>query len=233
MATLPAGRRNPTIEPGGPPPPDLLARIGAIVAVRSPETAKSRLGETLDAEERQDVARSLAERAIDAVLRTPEIGLLVVVSDDPGYLALASAAGARAVEDRGEGLNAALERGREVVLGWGGSAVLALPGDLPRITSATLQELIEAARERATATGADSLVALVPDRHGEGTNALVIAPANAIPFAFEHGSRARHAALAAAAGAVYLELAPSALALDVDTPEDLLLVGPDELEAAP
>ena len=65
------------------------------------------------------------------------------------------------------------------------------------------------------------MVALVSDRHGTGTNALLVAPPDAIPFRFGEGSRAAHEAAAAAAGAAYVEIR-GPLSFDVDTPEDLL-----------
>ena len=62
---------------------------------------------------------------------------------------------------------------------------------------------------------------IVPDRHGSGTNALLIAPPTVMAPAFGPGSFARHAALASAAGArVRVGRLPS-LELDVDTPGDL------------
>ena len=62
---------------------------------------------------------------------------------------------------------------------------------------------------------------IVPDRHGTGTNALLLSPPDAIAPSFGPGSRARHEEAARAAGvAVALEEPPS-LVLDVDTPEDL------------
>jgi 2-phospho-L-lactate/phosphoenolpyruvate guanylyltransferase len=65
-------------------------------------------------------------------------------------------------------------------------------------------------------------VVIVPDRHGEGTNALLLTPPTALTPAFGPGSLARHAALASAGGAsVRVAQAPS-LELDVDTPGDLI-----------
>ena len=64
-------------------------------------------------------------------------------------------------------------------------------------------------------------VVIVPDRHGAGTNALLLTPPKALSPAFGPGSMARHAALARAGGAsVRVAQAPS-LELDVDTPGDL------------
>ena len=70
-------------------------------------------------------------------------------------------------------------------------------------------------------------VVVVPDRHGTGTNALLLTPPDAIAPAFGPGSCERHAALAGAAG-VAVEVDPLAsLAIDVDTVDDL-----DALRAA-
>jgi 2-phospho-L-lactate guanylyltransferase len=64
-------------------------------------------------------------------------------------------------------------------------------------------------------------VVIVPDRHGTGTNALVLTPPDAIAPSFGPGSFARHVALAEAAGVPHRVERVSALELDVDTPGDL------------
>jgi 2-phospho-L-lactate guanylyltransferase len=64
-------------------------------------------------------------------------------------------------------------------------------------------------------------VGIVPDRHGTGTNALLLAPPDAISPAFGEGSRERHARLAGAAGLDPALESLESLALDLDTPEDL------------
>ena len=66
-------------------------------------------------------------------------------------------------------------------------------------------------------------VVLVTDRHATGTNALGLRPPSIIPFAFGPGSRKPHRAAADRAGATYVEL-DGPLGLDLDTPDDLLLV---------
>jgi 2-phospho-L-lactate guanylyltransferase len=64
-------------------------------------------------------------------------------------------------------------------------------------------------------------VLIVPDRHGTGTNALLISPPDAFTPGFGPGSRERHEQRAAAAGVSSETVTVSSLALDVDTPEDL------------
>src|SRR4051812_10166373 len=99
------------------------------------------------------------------------------------------------------GIRAAVERGAE--------RVLLVPGDCPALDPAEVDALL-APREAG--------VVIVPDRHGTGTNALLLAPPTAIAPAFGPGSFARHTALAGGAGRT-AELA--SLGLDVDTPGDL------------
>jgi 2-phospho-L-lactate guanylyltransferase len=66
-----------------------------------------------------------------------------------------------------------------------------------------------------------AVVGLVSDRHGTGTNALIVSPPQAIDFEFGEASRAAHSTAAARAGAAYFEL-DGPLSFDVDTAEDLL-----------
>jgi 2-phospho-L-lactate guanylyltransferase len=65
---------------------------------------------------------------------------------------------------------------------------------------------------------------IVPDRHGSGTNGLLLAPPNAISPSFGPGSRARHTALALAAGIDPRIEQPPSLLLDIDTGDDLAVL---------
>lgn len=208
--------------------------VVAIIPIRSLETAKSRLGGPLDAEERQALVRELLERTVRAAVATAGIDEVIVVSDDRNLRALGRSFGATAIADPGTDLNAALTLARRAAAERGAWASLALPADLARVSPAAIQGVLVAARGAASEAGSRRpVVVLVPDRHGQGTNALLMAPADAIPFAFGERSRERHASLAAAVGAVYRELPDSPLALDVDTADDLLLAAGAPAESAP
>ena len=99
----------------------------------------------------------------------------------------------------------------------GAEAILVLPVDLPFVTAAAIDELVSALVDGGPA------VLLVTDRHATGTNALGLRPPDVIDVAFGPGSRAAHRALAAAAGVRYSEVG-GPLAIDLDTPEDLVFV---------
>jgi 2-phospho-L-lactate guanylyltransferase len=99
----------------------------------------------------------------------------------------------------------------------GARCVALLPGDCPLLEPGELDGALERMDERA--------VTVVPDRHGTGTNALLLAPPDAIGPAFGPGSCARHANRARRLGH-RLEVEPlDSLALDVDTPDDLAVLG--------
>ena len=203
------------------PPPARLDPAGtwAIIPVRGLERAKSRLGGPLDAEERVELVSRMLRRAIAAATGSPRVAGTIVVSSDKAALELARASGAVAVADLDRGLNPALDLARAEAIGRGATAIVVLPGDLPWLDHDTLDAALGAAAD--VATGGAPLVALVPDRHGTGTNVLILAPAEAIDFAFGPGSRAVHAARAAAAAATYLELG-GPLDVDLDTADDLV-----------
>jgi 2-phospho-L-lactate guanylyltransferase len=213
-----------------------------VIPVRSFEDAKSRLGAVLDAEERRDLVERLLRRSVAAALATPGVVDVVVISPDPELLAVAVAAGARPVTQRSSGLNPALHEAREA-LDTGGARpagaghadpgparaaarMLVIPGDLPGISAAALSAVL-AVGDAAGSPG----VVLVPDRHGRGTNALLLDPPDVIDPAFGGDSRAAHAWLASSADAAYVEV-KGVLGLDVDTPEDLLLADDGVPEAS-
>jgi 2-phospho-L-lactate guanylyltransferase len=196
-----------------------LSRIVAIVPVRSLSGAKSRLGEPLDPEERADLILALLRRTVAAALAARRLDGVAVVSQDAELLTQARAMGAASVLQESDGLNEGLSETRDSA-GSEATALLVLPADLPAVSAEAIERLIEAAEETARREPGRPVVVLVPDRHGTGTNALLVAPPNAIEFRFGEGSRAAHAAEAVAAGATYVEL-DGPLAFDLDTPEDL------------
>ena len=199
-------------------------RVVAIVPVGAIEGAKSRLGAVLDAEERRDLAFRLAGSTIGAVVATPGIDETLVVTPDDEVRELALQAGARPLRQRGGGLNDGLRQAREEAVAGGADAILVLPIDLPGVTSDGLASIV------ALAARDDPLVAIVPDRHGRGTNALLLSPPDVIEFCFGGDSRDAHVGAARAAGA-RVELLDGPLTLDIDTPDDLLLAQAETPEA--
>jgi len=194
-------------------------RVVAIVPVGGFEGAKSRLGETLDAEERRDLVQRMLDRTVRSALATSGIAETLVVSPDREALAAAARLGARTMLQRSQGLNRGLREARDDAIAGGADAIVVVPIDIPLISQAALAELIAPL----SVIAERPLVVLAPDRHGRGTNGLVLAPPDAIEFGFGGDSRAAHAACAEESGARYVEL-DGPLSVDIDTPDDLLLV---------
>jgi len=197
-----------------------LSRIVAVVPVRSLSSGKSRLGEPLDAEERADLVLALLRRTVEQALAASRLAGVVVVSEDADLLRQARAMGAASLLQERPGLNEGLAEARAAA-DPEATAIMVLPADLPSVVASAIDELAEVAELAQRAAPDRPVVALVPDRHGTGTNALLVAPPDAIPFRFGAGSRVAHCWAARAAGASYVELA-GPLTFDLDTPEDLL-----------
>jgi 2-phospho-L-lactate guanylyltransferase len=138
-------------------------------------------------------------------------------------MAVALAAGydaAAVIDDPDDaGHSAAALLGVEAAMERGATRVVLVPGDCPALDPAELDRLLASAPSAAEPGAPD--VVVVPDRHGEGTNALVLTPPDAIRPAFGPGSRERHERLAAEAGASVRAADVPTLGLDVDTADDL------------
>jgi 2-phospho-L-lactate guanylyltransferase len=202
----------------------MTERIVAVIPVGELERAKSRLGEVLDAEERRDLVITLLDRTLAAARATPAIAETIVVTPDDEVASIAHAAGARVIRQSDRGLNHGLDEARAAAVDDGSTALLVLPADLPGVTPDAIRAVL------ATLDGERTpLVAIVPDRHGRGTNSLLLSPPNVIDFAFGGDSRVAHRHSAEAASIRVIEL-DGPLSLDIDTPEDLLLVQTGELQ---
>jgi 2-phospho-L-lactate/phosphoenolpyruvate guanylyltransferase len=195
-------------------------RATAIIPVKRFGAAKQRLLETLDRPQRAAVVKAMLADVLVAVTASERIERVIVVTGEGRAERIALAHARRTAtpvevlrepEDRGHSEAATL--GIVRALSHGAECAALLPGDCPLLDSGELDDALERMRP--------GRVAVVPDRHGTGTNALLLAPADAIGPAFGEGSRARHADRARRAGyAVAVEELDS-LALDLDTPSDL------------
>jgi 2-phospho-L-lactate guanylyltransferase len=179
------------------------------------DAAKQRLAAGIDEERRRDLAGAMLADVLQAIGNARTVERLIVVTGDPIAQELAAEAGAEVVpdpEDAGHVVaaqagiaRAEIKRAERVVL---------LAGDCPLLDPRELDRLL---------TGVPgSYVGIVPDRHGTGTNALVLSPPDAIVPAFGEGSKARHVEAARQAGIPFgIEELPS-IELDLDTPADVI-----------
>ncbi|HEY5572690.1 MAG TPA: 2-phospho-L-lactate guanylyltransferase [Anaerolineales bacterium] len=197
--------------------------LWAIVPVKPLRRGKSRLADVLTEDERADLNRRLLAHTLDTLKSIPEIEHVLVISRDPAALALSREHGARTVqEDGAPHLNVALARATVVAQNYATRGILIIPADLPLITPEDVRLMLERVNE-------PPVVVVAPDRRHQGTNALLVCPAGLIEYDFGPGSFQRHCERARQVGARLEILELPSLALDMDLPEDLDLVG-DTLE---
>jgi 2-phospho-L-lactate guanylyltransferase len=187
-------------------------RTLAILPVKSFGAAKQRLSPALDDGARSVLAGAMFADVLAALGLVLGLSGVAVVTADAAAGAAARDAGATVLPDIEEaGQSAAASIGISHALAAGFERVLLVPGDTPLLDPGEVGALL-AARGR---------VSIVPDRHGSGTNALLLRPPDAIAPSFGPGSLERHVRAADAAGApAAVEQVPT-LVLDVDTGDDL------------
>ena len=185
-----------------------------VVLVKDFGDAKQRLGAALDPEQRRELAKRNAERAIRAAAASDN-RLVVAGSDEVAELARSLGAEVL-VEPRQEGQNPAAQRGIQAALARGAEAVLVMSSDLPLVEAADVRALLEAA---SATTGPIAIAAPAIGRGG--TNALYLRPPSVIGLHFGGDSLALFRRDAESRGVPFLLHESAAFALDLDEPPDL------------
>jgi 2-phospho-L-lactate guanylyltransferase len=199
-------------------------RTAAILPVKSFARAKRRLGASVADPLRAELARAMVGDVLVALSESASIERTIVVTREDTITATALRLGALVVNDSDEeSQSAAVALGVERALAEGFERVLCVPGDCPALDPAELDSLLE--------SGGPGVV-IVPDRHGTGTNGLLLCPPDAIVASFGADSRERHSSLAQAAGSACRIERPPSLLLDIDTGADLAALRA-RLSAAP
>jgi 2-phospho-L-lactate guanylyltransferase len=200
-----------------------IVETTAIIPVKRFRAAKQRLLDALDPAGRSTLAEAMLADVLAAATTCEPIERVIVVTGERRAERLALRHAQRATTplevlrdptDNGHSEAATLGIVRAKALGARCAALL--PGDCPLLDSGELAGALERM--------SDGRVTVVPDRHGTGTNALLMAPPDAIGPAFGPGSRERHAERARRRGHEVAVDALDSLGPDVDTPEDLDLL---------
>jgi 2-phospho-L-lactate/phosphoenolpyruvate guanylyltransferase len=186
----------------------------AVLPIKSFPDAKQRLAEELSPGPRRALVEAMFADVLVALRRSTGVDRMLVVSDDNSAQEIGAGYGALVLDDDRQGHSEAAQLAIRRALEDGIERVLLVPGDCPLLDPAELDELLSRPRP-----GRSALI--VPDRHGTGTNALLLSPPDSLTPAFGPGSCQRHAEQARLAGTEHEVVELSSLALDVDTPEDL------------
>jgi 2-phospho-L-lactate guanylyltransferase len=196
-----------------------LAPTFAIVPVKALALAKRRLAPVLPDAARRRLVLTMLEAVLAAASRVEGIERILVVTPDANAAGLAESRGALIVPEPQLGpsagpLNAAVESAIAFALAREVGRVLVLPGDIPLATPAELASLIES-------RGSGPGVTLAPSHDSGGTNALLLAPPNAIAPRYGPGSYLQHMSQAMARHIDVNVLHLPGVARDIDEPADL------------
>lgn len=188
--------------------------LWAIIPIKETRQAKQRLAGRLSSAERQQLAQAMIEDVLDALVDVPELAGIVVVTVDPAVIEFAKRR-SMTITDRGayDGHTGAVAAtARELAAE--GCAVLTMPADIPLVTARDIRGVIAAGKAAPSFT-------IVPARGFQGSNAVLLSPADSVTLRFGDNSFYPHLAAAEAAGITPNVVRCASIELDIDTPEDL------------
>lgn len=194
------------------------SRIPLVVLARDPFGAKSRLAAELDAAMRARLAIAMLEDVLAAAHEVASVQTFVA-TDAQAVREVARRAGAIVIDTPAPGTNAAAARAFRWADDSGHRSAAVIAADLPLLAPADVVALV--------ARAAEDPVVIAPDRHGSGTNALLLTPPLAIAPAFGHESFREHLERATRAGLRHGEVRARGLGHDVDEADDLRVIAGD------
>jgi 2-phospho-L-lactate guanylyltransferase len=200
-----------------------MNEIWALIPVKSLARAKTRLAKVLQPPECALLSQAMLLDVLTAMEQARGIDRIAVLTSDPLVAELAAKLGHRVIADVDEGelsdgLNAAVRQ----IAAAGARSVLVMPGDMPTVTAADIEQLLERHK------GGLSICPAIRDG---GTNALMCSPPDAIPFQFGTDSASKHLAAAEQRDIQNDRLRMHAFFRDIDTPDDLTWLAGQETAA--
>jgi 2-phospho-L-lactate/phosphoenolpyruvate guanylyltransferase len=190
-----------------------------LIPMKASASAKSRLSQTLDTDQRLQLARAMLADMVTALGEIAELTTRILLTEDDGYDGLPALQGwsiwraGDVTSCKSDGaLSSQLSGACIQLAALCQHRCLILPGDLPLITALDARTLLAEPGPEVT---------IVPAQRDGGTNGLLCAPPNAMPFQFGTDSARKHLAQAHTLGLTVRTLRLPSFAFDVDTPEDL------------
>ena len=192
--------------------------IAALMPVKGFRNAKQRLTPILSSAARELLAETMFRDVLSQVRAARGLASIFVVTGDDQVASIAALAGAEVIRERTEnGETAAVDFARQQLKRAGCEAVLILPGDMPLVCAADVEQILAQVPSGATAPFA----LLVPSHDRKGTNALLLAPPDVIPLRFGYDSFTFHLSQVSAQGLPIRFCENEHIALDIDEPKDL------------
>ena len=184
-----------------------------LVPVKELARSKQRLAGVLDPGERAGLVLAMLQDVLTAIRDFDVFEGVLLVSRSRKVQALARDFVTETfMESPGsDHSRAVIEANRYLIEQHGAKSSLAISGDIPRVTANDIHQIV-AHHERIT---------LVPNDTGEGTNAILASPPDAIISHFGGPSLRRHVTSADAAGLSPSIVRNENIAMDIDEPRDL------------
>mgnify|MGYP001051658361 CR=1 FL=1 len=187
----------------------------AVVPVKALAEAKSRMLPDLARAERAGLSLAMLSDVLEALLATPCLDRVVVLTPDAEAAQSARSLGAEALLRPDPGLNAAIDAAAEELALGEAEPFLVVLGDVAGLESEDVVRLC-----RSLAESSVPCAALAASQDG-GSSALLRVPHDALPACFGPDSARRHREAAHKAGVPLHELDLPSLALDLDGPKDV------------
>jgi 2-phospho-L-lactate guanylyltransferase len=159
-------------------------RVTVVIPLKALSTAKGRLADAMEPDDRKAFVAWMAQRVITACRNCDAVADILVVAGDDAAAAVATACGVRALVVAEPGLDAAMGAADAAVAGTDASLVIA--ADLPELTPSDVEAVIRAAPDDTSAA-----VVIAPTHDG-GTGALLRRPPTIIATAYGPGSARGH-----------------------------------------
>jgi 2-phospho-L-lactate/phosphoenolpyruvate guanylyltransferase len=190
--------------------------LWAVVPVKELDRAKQRLSPLLPPELRRALMLAMLEDVLAALAMTPGLAGLMIATVDPAANRLAASYDARTIEAGArDGHTGAVAAAARLLAKEGRLGMLTLPGDVPLVSPAEITRLVAAHLPAPSFT-------IAPSRDERGSNAVICSPPDMVPLRFGENSFFPHLQAAEARGIRPTVLQLPGIALDVDTPEDLV-----------
>jgi 2-phospho-L-lactate/phosphoenolpyruvate guanylyltransferase len=191
------------------------SEVWAIIPVKETHGAKQRLAAVLSPTLRRELALAMLEDVLEAVAGVEGLGGAILVTVDPEAERLAHRYGMQTIADGAhDGHTGAVNAGARHLIAQGRNTMLTLPGDLPLIAAAEIEQLI-------AAHGLGPAFTIAPAHDELGSNAILMSPPQAVPLRFGEDSFFPHLAAARAQGIEPCVLRLPGIAFDIDNPQDL------------
>jgi 2-phospho-L-lactate guanylyltransferase len=185
--------------------------LAVVIPIKAFHQAKERLSDLLTPSERLVLAKMCAERVLRAVAGYK----VFVVCDDEAVAQWATAHNAQIVWQTEAGLNNAVRAGVAAARVNKFELAMIVHSDLPLATS--FSQLFSDCDLDSLKTS----ITLVPDRHEDGTNVMILPTSSDFEFAYGRNSFITHQHLAKKCNLALRIIYDQHLSVDIDTAEDL------------